>query len=133
MQAAIDGEHMLTELDFSRLTALLSRQLTPPLADLLSSAEITSSRAVDLDVVTRNSRVELVDVGTHRRQVLTVVYPGDAEPAAGFISVLSPVGIGLLGPKAGDVAKWSMPHGEECGAEVVAILFQPEATGDYAT
>jgi regulator of nucleoside diphosphate kinase len=79
------------------------------------------------------SRVELVDVHTHRRQVLTICYPQDAEPAAGFISVLSPVGISLLGLKVGDVAKWHTPHGEECAAVVEGIQFQPEATGDYVT
>ena len=77
------------------------------------------------------SRVELVDAHTRRRQVLTVCYPEDAEPAAGFISVLSPVGISLLGLKTGDIAKWLTPTGEECAAEIAAILFQPEATGDY--
>ena len=53
------------------------------------------------DVVTMYSRVELVDVHTHRRQVVTLCYPQDAEPAAGFISVLSPVGISLLGLREG--------------------------------
>ncbi|MGJ7506418.1 GreA/GreB family elongation factor [Variovorax sp. GT1P44] len=133
MHATIHGERTLTDLDFARLTTLLSRQLRPPLADLLANAEVTSSRSVQANVVTMNSRVEVVDVATRRRQVLTVCYPGDAEPGAGFISVLSPVGSGLLGLKEGDVARWQTPNGEACAAEVAALLFQPEATGDYAT
>ena len=129
----VHGERTLTELDFSRLTRLAGQRQPPILADLLANAEVTSSRTVQADVVTMYSRVELVDVHTHRRQVLTICYPQDAEPAAGFISVLSPVGISLLGLKVGDVAKWHAPHGEECAAVVESIQFQPEATGDYLT
>jgi regulator of nucleoside diphosphate kinase len=77
------------------------------------------------------SQVELVDLHTRRRQTLTVCFPGDSEPSAGFISVLSPVGSGLLGLKVGAVARWQMPGGEEGAAEIVAIAYQPEASGDY--
>ena len=132
MHATIHGERTLTELDFARLSKLLGHQPTS-LADLLACAEVTSSRTVPGNVVTMYSRVELVDAHTRRRQTLTVCYPADAEPAAGFISVLSPVGHSLLGLKIGDTARWETPAGEACAAEVAAILFQPEATGDYVT
>lgn len=132
MHAIVHGERTLTDLDFARLTKLLSQQLPPTLADLLASAEVMRSRAVDADVVTMYSRVEVVDAHTRRRQVLTVCYPEDAAPAAGFISVLSPVGMSLLGLKTGDIAKWLTPTGEECAAEIAAIPYQPEAAGDYS-
>ena len=131
MHATINGERTLTDLDFARLSKLLNHQLPSSLADLLASAEVTSSRAIDHDVVTMYSRVELVDVDTRRRQVLTVCYPSDAEPSAGFISVLSPVGNSLLGLEVGDIAKEHTPDGEDCAAEVTAILFRSEATGDH--
>lgn len=127
------GERTLTDLDYSRLTKLAGNRLAPLLGDLLANADIISPRTVRADVVTMNSRVELVDQHTHRRQVLTLCYPQDAEPTAGCISVLSPVGISLLGLRAGDVAKWQTPHGEECAATIENIQFQPEATGDYLT
>ena len=132
MHGVVHGERTLTDLDFARLTKLLSQQLPPTLADLLASAEVMKSRAVNADVVTMYSRVELVDVYTRRRQVLTICYPGDAEPAAGYISVLSPVGNSLLGLKTGDVARWLTPTGEQCAAEIAAIQYQPEAAGDYS-
>ena len=129
----VHGERTLTDLDHSRLIRLGGHRLPSVLDDLLAQADITSSRTVRADVVTMYSRVELVDVHTHRRQVVTLCYPQDAEPAAGFISVLSPVGISLLGLRAGDVARWQTPHGEECAAVIESIQFQPEATGDYHT
>lgn len=127
------GERTLTDLDYSRLTKLAGSQPAPRLGDVLASADITSPRSVRADVVTVNSRVELLDQHTHRRQVLTLCYPQDAEPAAGFISVLSPVGISLLGLRAGDVATWQTPHGEACAATIERLHYQPEAMGDYLT
>jgi regulator of nucleoside diphosphate kinase len=46
---------------------------------------------------------------------------------------LTPVGASLLGLQVGAVARWQSPIGEPCAAEVLAILFQPEASGDYTT
>jgi len=132
MHATGHGERTLTEVDFSRLSKLPSQQLSPTLADLLACAEITSSFAVNADVVTMNSRAEVVDMDTRRRQVLTICYPGDAEPATGFISVLSPVGNSMLGLKTGDIARWITPTGQMCAAQIAAIQYQPEACGDYA-
>lgn len=133
MHATIHGERTLTERDFSRLSGLLAGQLPPNLADLLSATDVVLSRNVPASVVTMYSQVEVVDAHTLRRQKLTICFPGDAEPGAGFISVLSPVGLSLIGLKEGDVARWLTPSGEECSAEVVRVLFQPEASGDYVT
>ena len=132
MHAIGHGERTLTDLDFSRLSKLPIQQLPPTFADLLACAEVTSARIVNADVVTMYSRAEVVDVHTRRRHVLTICYPGDAEPAAGFISVLSPVGTSLLGLRAGDAPRWPTPPGEECAAEIAAVQYQPEACGDYS-
>jgi regulator of nucleoside diphosphate kinase len=70
-------------------------------------------------------------MATGLQQTLTICYPDDAEPQAGFVSVLSPVGCSLLGLRVGDVAHWHPPHGADGAARVLAVLFQPEASGDY--
>ena len=85
------------------------------------------------DVVTMYSQVVLQDTQTGQRNTLTLCYPADAEPAVGFVSVLSPVGSALLGLRVGSVARWSTPAGDEKAAEILALLFQPESSGDYAT
>ncbi|QNK66936.1 GreA/GreB family elongation factor [Variovorax sp. PAMC26660] len=133
MLATIHGERTLTELDAARLNKLNGSQLPPVLADLLDLAEVLPSREVPADIVTMYSQVQIEDPATHQTQKITLCYPADAEPASGFISVLSPVGIGLLGVKAGTLARWQMPNGAQGAARVVAILFQPEASGDYTT
>lgn len=85
------------------------------------------------DVVTMYAQVEVEDLGTRSRQTPVVCYPADAEPAREFISVLSPVGLTLLGLQFGAVARWQAPGGSENAARVAAILFRPEASGDYRT
>ncbi|MCY1168343.1 MAG: GreA/GreB family elongation factor [Pseudomonadota bacterium] len=131
MHATIHGERTLTELDHVRLSKLSDGQLPPALADLLATADVVRARDMPGDVITMLSQVELVDAHSQRRQMLTLCYPADAEPSAGFISVLSPVGCSLLGLKTGAVATWQTPCGEASAARVVAIPFQPEASGDY--
>jgi regulator of nucleoside diphosphate kinase len=119
-------ERTLTELDHVRLTNLLLR-------DVLHACTIVPARAVSPDVVTMYSQVLLLDRTSGEHNELTLCYPADSDPSAGFISVLSPLGWSLLGLREGDVVYWSTPTGCERAAKVVAILFQPEACGDYAT
>ena len=133
-------ERTLTELDHVRLVNLVRRDrrsdaaATPRLAieHVLDACAIVASRQAPPDVVTMYSQVMLQDTETGQRSKLTLCYPADAEPSAGFVSVLSPVGVSLLGLTVGSVARWSTPAGEERAAEILAILFQPEASGDFA-
>jgi regulator of nucleoside diphosphate kinase len=133
-------ERTLTELDHVRLLNLVRREKrddrspaqSPAIEQLLESCAIVASRQVPPNVVTMYSQVLLRDLATGQRSTLTPCYPADAEPAAGFVSALSPVGSSLLGLTVGSVARWATPGGDERAAEIVAILFQPEASGDYA-
>jgi regulator of nucleoside diphosphate kinase len=133
MQASIHGERTLTKLDFARLTKLRGRQVPPALTDLLTDADVLDSTEIPADIVTMYTQVEIEDIDTRLLRTLVLCYPDDAEPSAGFISVLSPVGISLLGLKTGSVARWQSPSGEGAAAKVIALRFQPEASGDYTT
>lgn len=133
-------ERTLTELDHVRLTNLLRRDARADrssahlhaLESMLDACAIVPSRAVTADVVTMGSQVMLQELQTHQRTTLTLCYPADAEPAAGRVSVLSPVGLALLGMRVGSVGHWPAPAGEQKAVELLAILFQPESSGDYA-
>lgn len=132
-------ERTLTQIDHQRLTRLMARVKDDPrlaplletLDDLLSSSDLVDPAQVPPDVVTMYSRVVLSDLAGGTPGKFTVCYPEDAEPAQGFVSVLSPVGTGLLGLRVGDIAHWRSPHGPAQSARVEAMLFQPEASGDY--
>jgi regulator of nucleoside diphosphate kinase len=123
---------MLTELDHVRLEALLRRgRDDSPLAELLEAADLVDAREIDPDVVTMYSRVLVADEPDGATRTLTPVYPRDARPEAGEVSVLSPTGAALLGRSVGERLSWRAPDGAVRRARVVAILFQPEASGDY--
>jgi regulator of nucleoside diphosphate kinase len=129
--APVHGERLLTELDHLRLSKLLEAHPNSTLQALLDAAELVDSRAVPPHIVTMYSQVEIVGVRTGQRHTLTLCYPRDAEPSLGFVSVLSPAGSGLLGLPIGALAQWQTPSCEQAAAEIAAILFQPEASGDY--
>jgi len=133
---------VLTELDFQRLTTLVRQPAADRASDprgrllvdaVLDQARVVPSRSVGPDVVTMYSQLLLQYLDDGKTTKLTVCYPPDAEPAQGFVSVLSPVGISVIGRPVGAMARWVCPDGEQRMAEVKAILFQPEGSGDFVT
>ncbi|NCT82433.1 MAG: transcription elongation factor GreAB [Comamonadaceae bacterium] len=133
MSAILSGELLLTELDRARLLKLNGGVLPDPLMELLEEATVVPSPAIPQQVVTMYSQVAVSHGGGDAPQKLTLCYPSDAEPMAGFISVLSPVGSALLGREAGTTVDWTTPAGVQRRMTIDAILFQPEASGDYST
>lgn len=129
MEAQAIEDRTLTELDHARLSRLVPRGA--PIEVVLDSAELLPSQQVPPDIVTMHSKVLVADPETGEQRQLTLSYPQDADAAKGFVSVLSPVGTSLLGLPVGALARWRAPNGEAGAAELVGILFQPEASGDY--
>jgi regulator of nucleoside diphosphate kinase len=131
MQVLNISERKLTELDFARLNKLVAAGATPYLDEMLCDAEVVPSQAIPADVVTMYAQFSVSDMKSPRQQTFVLCYPRDAEPAMGFISVLSPAGMALIGLPVGALATWTGPNGEESAVRIEGILFQPEASGDY--
>jgi len=79
-----------------------------------------------------HSEIVLRELETGATRRITLCLPTDSEPAAGRVSVLSPVGVSLIGRPAGFVARWRYPDGEERMAELTAVLGKPETVRDQA-
>jgi regulator of nucleoside diphosphate kinase len=94
----------------------------------LDAASIVEPTDVPPDVVTMSSTVELVDLETRAARELTVVFPGHADVHAGKVSVLAPLGIVLLGARAGDDLSWPTP-GRSRRGRIARVIYQPEAAG----
>ncbi|MES2413466.1 MAG: GreA/GreB family elongation factor [Pseudomonadota bacterium] len=133
MHSTATADRTITELDYVRLKKLGGGNLPAEIADCLELADLVLPQAIGPDRVSMYSQVEIEDAMSASRQKLVLCYPNDAEPAAGFVSVLSPVGASLLGLRLGATACWKTPNGDDCRAKVTAILFQPEASGDYTS
>ncbi|QCB47153.1 GreA/GreB family elongation factor [Hydrogenophaga sp. PAMC20947] len=133
-------ERVLTELDHARLSKIAGAHPTQlpdavlePLQDLLIDARTVPAREVRSDIVTMYAQMQVRLNGSEALSKIALCYPDDAEPANGFVSVLSPMGLALLGLRLGQTAQWLGPTGDTMAAQVEAILFQPEASGDYVT
>ncbi len=67
----------------------------------LERAAIMKAGEISSDVVTMNSRVKVKDLNSGRVMTYQIVFPGEADIAKNRISVLAPIGTGLLGYSAG--------------------------------
>ena len=121
MDAVNPGERKLTEIDFGRLNRLAASRSPAPLAQLLGDAEVLEAGNVPADLVTMYAQVEVDDLRTQRRHLFVLCYPGQTEPRDGYISVLSPVGLALIGLSVGATATWHSPSGDRCQARVAAV------------
>jgi len=128
----------ITEHDLKRLQELVAdlRRMDyhrHDLADLQAEMEramVVEPEQIPADVITMNSRVRLRDRDSGEEMELTLVFPKDADIDQGRISVQAPVGTALLGYRVGDAIEWKVPSGV-ARFEVVEMLYQPEAAGDY--
>ena len=77
-----------------------------------------------------NSSVRVSDLGTSKSEVITIVFPSDANYDEGKVSILAPLGTALLGYRVGDVVYWHVPRGIR-QLRIDEILYQPEAAGHY--
>lgn len=129
----------ITKFDLTRLQELLKVAHTfgardavylDRLEDELERGHVVGAKEVPADVITMNSRVLLEDEKTNEQFTYTLVFPNDADPTAGKLSVLAPVGTAMLGYGVGQTIEWPTPSGAR-RLKVVSLLYQPEAAGDY--
>ncbi len=129
----------ITELDQKRLLDLIREAQSgeyrksvylEKLHGELERAQIVPSQEIPGDVITMNSTVTLTDLDTGEEETYTLVYPEDADTAQGKISILAPIGTGMLGYRVGDVFEWDVPAGKR-RLKVTKIHYQPEASGDF--
>jgi regulator of nucleoside diphosphate kinase len=130
----------VTEHDLQRLRALIDEAAWSkdrPRADLerleaaLNRRKLLSSDEVPSDVITLNSRVQLLELDTGETFTCTLVMPGEADIGQFKVSILSPVGLAALGHRVGDSFDGPTPGGLQ-RLKVTAIWYQPEAVGDFS-
>lgn len=96
----------------------------------LNRAVVVDPKEVPGDVITMNSRAEMLDLDTKENVTFTVVFPNEANADDDKISVLAPIGAGMLGYRVGDEFEWKVPAGIR-RMKITKILYQPEAAGDF--
>jgi len=131
------SDHVITAVDRRRLGSLLTTsagrawgtlQTVRDLETLLEEASSVDSEDVPDTVVTMNTTVTLVDVGSGARRTVMLVYPQDSGESPNDVSVTEPLGVALIGSRVGDVIEF--PDDASVRSVCVAeILYQPELAG----
>lgn len=97
-------------------------QVSALLIEEISRATIHKASRIPRDVITMTSEVDFVDEANGAKRTVRLVYPQDADIAAGRISILTPIGAGLIGLRAGQSIRWPDRDGRERILSVVAVV-----------
>lgn len=124
--------HMIdSEADTLANLALGAEERLPQVSALLMEeigrARIHKAGQIPADVVTMHATVEFVDEATGTARTVQLVYPRDADIAAGRISIMTPVGAGLIGLREGQSIRWPDREGHERTLSIVKVHQAQEA------
>lgn len=98
------------------------------LIDEIARAKLVAPNKMRDDVVTIGSGVTYRDLDMAREHTVSVVYPENANIEEGRISVLTPVGVALLGLSAGATISWITRDDDTRQLEVLEV--RPPSTLD---
>jgi regulator of nucleoside diphosphate kinase len=124
-------EIQVTAGDYDRLAALAdaAADAFPAVADFLAD-ELERARIIDAaeakGAVQMHSTVTYRDTESGEEHTVTLVYPDEADIEVGRLSVLTPVGVALIGLRKGQTITWVTPSGKPRNLTVVRV--EPAST-----
>jgi regulator of nucleoside diphosphate kinase len=128
---------LISTLDHSRLVSLLTNPLdssaycfVDELDEKLAEATLVAPGQIPPDLVTMNSRVLIGIPGATTPREVCLTYPDPVHPEQKSFSVFSPIGSALLGARVGETVNVTTGK-EERPVQVIALLYQPESSGDW--
>lgn len=115
-----------TEADALADLAMRAADRAPEVSGLLlgeiERATVHDRSAIPGDVVTMGSVVEFIDEASGADRTVELVYPKHADIAAGRVSILTPVGAGLIGLQKGQSILWPDRSGHERRLIIVKVV-----------
>jgi regulator of nucleoside diphosphate kinase len=117
----------ITEADYDVIADLALRiekrspALSRLLLDEINRAKVHPPGKLPADVVGLGSEVEFLDASTGTRRRVRLVMPSDADIEAGRVSILTPVGAGLIGMSAGREIDWPCPDGRPRRLKILEV------------
>lgn len=124
-----------TEADALYDLAMTIEERSPDVAgklcEELDRANVVASADLPADVVTMQSEVEFIDERSGDRRRVQLVWPRDANLDEDRLSVLTLVGAGLIGMRAGSAIDWPDRTGKERCLRIVEVR-QPARTDQAA-
>lgn len=105
--------------------AFAAAKKSPEIGDRLLNeidrAKVLPTDQMSADVVNIGSTVTFRDELTCRSQTVTLVLPKDADIGRGFVSVLTPIGVALLGLSESATIYWQTLDGEDRRLTIVRV------------
>lgn len=121
--SARDAEALAAMLGAHRRANPFEADASDALAELLLEARLVARLAADR--VAMDSTVIYAEAPSGARRTVTLAYPGEADAAKGRISVLSPVGLALLGRRRGAEAAPVLPSGRRLSLRILEVAGEP--------
>ena len=87
----------------------------------IERAETHSADALPPGTITIGAEVDFLDEDRQRHRTVTLVLAGEADIGAGRISVLTPIGAGLIGLREGQAIDWPDRDGASHRLRVLAV------------
>ncbi len=97
--------------------------------EIMSRSKRVKPKKIKPTVVTMNSQFMLKDLDTGKKEIYTLVYPGEDNSIENSISILSPIGTCVIGCSIGSVIH--LNSGLNRYLVIEDVLFQPQAHGQY--
>lgn len=124
-----DHEMLLYLLDDESVLYIADARNVARLTKLLNAALKIPASRMPSTVVRLNWHVTLSDVNTGDVDVFTLVVPSQADIASGKLSVLSPLGIAILGRHLGQQVRVNIPSGART---LLVETIKPHCQADLA-
>jgi regulator of nucleoside diphosphate kinase len=104
-------------------------QVSRLLLDEIARATMHRADRIPADVVTMMSTVVFTDEASGAERTVQLVYPRDADISAGRISILTPIGAGLIGLREGQSILWPDRDGHERRLGIVKVAHAAQQAG----
>ncbi|HEU4985549.1 MAG TPA: nucleoside diphosphate kinase regulator [Rhizobiaceae bacterium] len=117
---------VVAQSDYQRLSSLAETasghnpEVSEQLLSELDRATIKPDRQVGAEIVRMGSTVEY-STETGETRTVTLVFPGNADISEGKISILTPIGVALLGLAPGQSIDWTARDGRSHRLSVTRV------------
>ncbi|TYB83326.1 nucleoside diphosphate kinase regulator [Maritimibacter fusiformis] len=95
--------------------------LADRLLDELGRARVVAAAKMPANVVAIGSTVTYRDETTGQEKAITLVYPEDADIARGRVSVMTPIGVALIGLAEGAAFHWDTRENQRRMLTVIRV------------
>jgi len=119
--SAGDAARIGQVLESRRRVIGLEAAAADELRERMAAARVVDESELPGDRAAIGSTVSYEEPAVGVRRAVTLAVPEDANPAAGLISVLSPVGSALVGRRAGDRVQALLPDGRSLELRIAGV------------